>query len=106
MIVSVVRVLIGFVIACFAASAVLLSFVMTTDLVTGDVDKLGLIGMQLLSTATVTAYFAALFALVVIAVSEWQGIRGWAFYALAGLAIAIAGFIWQYSTEAGGGPTI
>jgi hypothetical protein len=106
MIVTVIRILIGFAIACLAAAAVLVSFVMTTDLVTDDLDKLGSVGMLVLLAATHTALFSAPFAVIGAVVGEWQAIRGWAYYGLAGLAIAIAGFIAQYSSEAAGQPTI
>ena len=59
----------------------------------------------LLLTATHFAVFSSPFALVVAALGEWQSIRSWLYYAVAGIGIAIAGFLAQYSSESGG-PTI
>ena len=50
--------------------------------------------------------FSAPFALVAAAIGEWQSIRSWVYYALAGLAIAIAGFIAIHFGETGGANSI
>lgn len=99
MIFTVIRVLAGFIVACLAAAATQVAFVKTTDLLTVDLDQLGLAGLLVMAAATQILLFAGLFALVAIVAGEWQRIRNWAFYVLAGLAISIAGFIWVYSTE-------
>ena len=52
--------------------------------------------------ATHSAVFSAPFALVAAAIGEWQSIRSWVYYALAGIAISIAGFIALYSGETSG----
>jgi hypothetical protein len=103
MIVTIIRVLIAFLVATIAAAVTLVAFVFTTDLFTDDIDRLASAGMLVLYMATIATIFAAPLALVAAVIGEWQAIRNWAFYALAGLAIAIAGFIAQYTTEVGGG---
>ena len=107
MIGSILRVLVGFVLACIAAALVKLGFSLTpAELVSDDVDKLTASGVLSLMIATHNAVFAAPFALVAAAIGEWQSIRSWIYYALAGIAIAIAGFIALYSGESGGQATI
>lgn len=106
-----IRVLFGFVLACLAAALAQVLFVITPDeLATLPTDALtmrsGQVGILALVSATHFAIFAAPFALVVAAFAEWQAIRGWAFYLLVGLAIALAGFIAQYTSEIEGQATI
>jgi hypothetical protein len=102
MIGSVLRVLIGFALACMAAAAVKLGFATPNDVLTTDGDALSWSFDQMLLAATHSAVFSAPFALVAAAIGEWQTIRSWVYYALAGLAISIAGFIALYSGEAAG----
>jgi hypothetical protein len=106
-IVSLFRVVFGFVLACLVASAVQIGFALTpAALMTDRADELAALAILLMRTATHLAVFAAPFALVVAAIGEWQGVRSWVFYALSGIAIAVAGFIAQYSSESAGQPTI
>lgn len=102
MIVSVLRVLIGFALACIAGALVQLAFATPNDVLTDDVDKLSWSVEQVLLAATHSAVFSAPFALVAAAIGEWQSIRSWVYYALSGIAIAVAGFIALYSGETGG----
>ncbi len=102
MIGSVLRVLIGFALACIAAALVKLGFATPNDVLTSDADTLAWSFDQTLLAATHSAVFAAPFALVAAAIGEWQTIRSWVYYALAGIAIAIAGFIALYSGETSG----
>ena len=102
MITSVLRVLIGFALACIAGALVQLAFATPNDVLTDDVDKLSWSMEQVLLAATHSAVFSAPFALVAAAIGEWQSIRSWVYYALAGIAIAVAGFIALYSGETGG----
>jgi hypothetical protein len=44
--------------------------------------------------------------LVALVIGEWQNIRSIAYYTFAGLAISMAGFIAQFSSEVTGYPTI
>lgn len=106
MIVSIFRVLFGFVLACLAAGVVQLAFALPTDVLTDDVDKLMAAGELAALTATHSGVFAAPFALVAAAIGEWQSIRNWFYYTLSGIAIAVAGFIALYSGEATGQATI
>jgi hypothetical protein len=106
MILALLRVLFGFAIACLAAALVQVAFVITpAEIVSLDPgaipDRLGGAGLLTLLTATHVAIFSAPFGLVVAAVGEWQALRSWIFYTLAGMAIALAGFVAQYASEVG-----
>lgn len=102
MIMSVVRVLVGFALACIAGALIQLGFATPNDVLTDDPDRLSWSFEQVLLAATHSAVFSAPFALVAAAIGEWQSIRSWVYYALAGIAIAIAGFIALYSGETTG----
>ncbi len=102
MITSVLRVLIGFALACIAGALIQLGFATPNDVLTDDPDRLSWSLEQVLLAATHSAVFSAPFALVAAAIGEWQSIRGWVYYALAGIAISIAGFIALYSGETNG----
>lgn len=99
MILSVFRVLVAFAIACIAGAAIQLAFAAPNDVLTDDPDRLSWSLEQVLLAATHSAVFSAPFALVAAAIGEWQSIRSWVYYALAGTAISIAGFIALYSGE-------
>ena len=99
MIGSVLRVLFGFLLACLVGALVQLAFATPNDVLTDDTEKLSWTGEQILLAATHSAVFSAPFALVAAAIGEWQSIRSWVYYALSGIAIAIAGFIALYSGE-------
>lgn len=102
MITSVLRVLIGFALACIAGALIQLGFATPNDVLTDDPDRLAWSVEQVLLAATHSAVFSAPFALVAAAIGEWQSIRSWVYYALAGIAISIAGFIALYSGETNG----
>jgi hypothetical protein len=102
MIGSVLRVLFGFAVACIVGALVQLGFATPNDVLTDDSNRLSWSMEQVLLAATHTGVFSAPFALVAAAIGEWQSIRGWVYYALAGIAISIAGFIALYSSEAAG----
>jgi uncharacterized membrane protein YraQ (UPF0718 family) len=106
MISSVFRVLFGFVLACLAGAVLQLAFATPNDVLTDDTDKLSWAGEHILLIATHSAVFSAPFALVAAAIGEWQSIRSWVYYALSGIAIAIAGFIAIYSGETGVSPPV
>ena len=101
MIGSVFRVLFGFLLACLVGALVQLAFATPNDVLTDDAEKLNWTGEHILLVATHSAVFSAPFALVAAAIGEWQSIRSWVYYALSGIAIAIAGFIAIYSGETG-----
>lgn len=99
---ALLRVLFGFAVACLAAAAVQVTYAFAPA-----EDTPGPTGLfeLLLLTATHLAVFSAPFTLVAAAVGEWQSIRSWLYYAAAGVGVALAGFLAQYSSESGG-PTI
>ncbi len=98
---AIFRVLFGFVLACFAAGLTKVLFAVgPQDVIGGDPDKIGTIMEWIALTATHSAVFAAPFALLAAAISEWQAIRGIFFHAIVGLGIAVAGFSAQYFGEA------
>jgi hypothetical protein len=102
-----IRIIIGFLIASVVAGAVQLAFAITPmEIVTDDPEKLSTNGVLALYSATQCGVFAAPFALLMVAIGEAQSIRSWAFYALAGIAIATVGFVALYSSEGIGQPTI
>jgi hypothetical protein len=102
MIRALLRVLMGFVIACLVAGLVQVLFVMTPADLASETDKVQGAAILTLMAATQSSVFAAPFAFLVTAIGEWQAIRNWVYYALAGIAIAFAGFLVQYSSETGG----
>jgi hypothetical protein len=111
MIGTLVRVLIGFAVACLVAGLVVVAYVITpADLakLSGDAfDNRVMDAVALaLRAATHTAIFAAPFALIMAAIAEWQALRGPVFYLLAGIAIAVAGFLAQHLSEIQGAHTI
>lgn len=105
------RVLIGFAVACLGAGLAMVLFVFTPAEIAGlppDVasDRIGK-GLELATFVAVqAALFAAPFALVAAALGEVLRTRDWTYYALAGLVIAGLGFFAQHSTEQTGQPTI
>jgi drug/metabolite transporter (DMT)-like permease len=104
---SIFRVLLGFIVACLAAGFSKVLFALTpAEVFGGDSDRLSSALHLAAQTATHSAMFAAPFALIAAAIGEWQGIRNWSYYALAGVAIAVAGFLAQYQGEDVTQPTI
>jgi hypothetical protein len=101
------RVLFGFILACLAAGLTKMLFAFGPDQVLeGNPDKISKFIDYVLYTATHSAVFAAPFAFIATAISEAQSIRNWAYHALGGLAIAVAGFVAQMSSEPAGVPSI
>jgi hypothetical protein len=97
---TIFRVLLGYLIACFAAGLTTVLFAWTpSDLsvMQGDLanDKLALA----MPVATQIALFSAPFALAAIAYGEWRRWRDWAFYSATGMAIALLGYLAQYQSE-------
>ena len=94
------RVLLGYLVACFAAGLTTVLFAWTpADLSTmqGEIanDKLALA----MPVATQIALFSLPFALAAIAYGEWRRWNDWAYYAAAGMAIALFGYLAQYQSE-------
>ena len=95
------RVLLGYLIACFAAGLTTVLFAWTPadlSVMQGELanDKLALA----MPVATQAAIFAAPFAFLAIAFGESRHWRDWAYYAAAGMAIALFGYLAQYQSEA------
>lgn len=97
---AVLRVSIGFVVACLAAGLVQVLFAVTpAELVNANDDRLWVALNWALLSATQILVFAAPFALLAALISELQGVRSFAYYALVAMAIAVAGFGLLYATE-------
>lgn len=100
------RVLIGFALACLVGGLVQVAFVIPLEADGLDAAALADAGVLALLAATHLAIFASPLALVTAAWAEWQSIRSWTYYALAGIGIALAGLAAQYAGETGGAVTI
>lgn len=104
---TVFRVLSGFLLACLAAGVAQVMFAVgPQEALEGDPDRLATILTWMAHTATHSAVFAAPFAFLAAAVSEWQGIRGVVYHLLAGIGIAAAGFAAQYFAQPPDGESI
>ncbi len=105
------KVLLGFAIACLAAGITKVLFVFTpAELASlpADVasDRMSRAMDLSLGVAAQSALFSAPFALVAAAIGEWRRISSWTYYALIGIAIALVGFLAQHSIELPGQPSI
>lgn len=97
---AVLRFLAGFVLACLAAGLVQVLFAVTPrELVVAGDERWGEAMQWALLSATQIAVFAAPFALIAWLISEWQGIRSFAFHAIVAMAVAVAGFGLIHATE-------
>jgi hypothetical protein len=98
------RVLVGFALACLAAGLTMVLFVYTPLELAREATsaRMSEAGILALAAATHTAMFAAPFALIGAGFAEWQRIGGWLYYSLVGIAIAAVGFAAQSWTESGG----
>jgi hypothetical protein len=100
----VLRILIGFVLACVAAAVTLVLFVYApSDLaalreeLNGDrLSEAGFFALLITPHVLISAAFPALLAAVF---AEQRKLASWPYYALAGIATAGAGFLVQYLTE-------
>lgn len=109
--ITLLRVLFGFIIACLVAGAVTVAFVVTpTDLANlppeAQPERLANAGVLALLAATHSAIFAFPFAVLVIGAGEIWRVRSWVYYVLAGFIIAVGGFLAEYLTEVPGQPSI
>ena len=104
----VIRVLFGFIVASLAAGLALVLFVNTPNDLAAEMsgDRLSETGVLALAVGTQAAVFAAPFAFIGAALSEWKGYASWLYSALVGVIIAVIGFAVQYAGEAGGSHTI
>jgi hypothetical protein len=99
---AILRVLFGFAIACLTAGLMLVLFVITPADLATESDRAQGAAVLALMAATQAAVFSAPFVFLATALGEWQAIRNWVYYALAGIAVAMTGFLVQYSGEPGG----
>lgn len=111
MIRTLARVIFGFALGCLAAGLTTVLFVTTPGELLASpsgefAEKAGQTLVWGMLAATHSAIFAAAFALIAIGVGEWFSLRGFAYYMLAGLLIALLGFYAQYASESPGQPTI
>jgi zinc transporter ZupT len=95
----VLRVLVGFALACIAAGLTTVLFAWSPAELAGmpgdPMEKVALT----FPLATHAAIFSAPFALIAIALGEWQRWRDWAYYSAAGMVISMIGFFAQYQSE-------
>jgi len=108
---TLLRVLFGFIIACLVAGAVTVAFIVTPgDLASlpadAQAERLGNAGILALLTATHSAIFSFPFALLAIGVAELWRLRSWLYYAAVGVIIALGGFSAEYLNEVPGEPSI
>ncbi|HWB45619.1 MAG TPA: hypothetical protein VG900_09285 [Hyphomicrobiaceae bacterium] len=106
-----VLVVFGLALACLAAGLTLVLFVYTpAELVTlpRDVaaDRLSEVGMLTLAAATHCAVFAGPLGLLAALIGEIRKIGSWTYYTIAGIAIAVLGFLAQHWSENANEPTI
>lgn len=105
------RIVLGFIVACLVAGATTVAFVITpADIATLPAnlraERLGSAGVLSLLAATHSAIFSFPFALVAIAIAEWRCLRSWIYYVIVGIAMSLGGFGAEYLSEVGGQPTI
>lgn len=110
-ILSLLRVLIGFVLACIVFGLTLVLFerppVGLTSLGADERSaKLFELGNLALLAGTHSAIFAAPFTLIIAGIGEWQRARSVAYYIAAAMVIALLGFYAQYASEVAGQPTV
>lgn len=104
---AVVRVLFGYVAACIAAGGVQVLFAMTpAELFNGGPDAWREGGLLLVGTTIITGLFAAPFVLILAVISEWRGVRSFAFHGLAGILVAMLGHAFLYSGQNAQEPSI
>ncbi len=104
---TIFRVLFGFILACVVAGFTTVLFALgPAEISSGDPDRISKMMELVALTATHSAVFAAPFALLSAAISEWQEVRSFIYHVLTGLGIATAGFTAQYFSETPGAPSV
>jgi hypothetical protein len=109
--ITLLRVLFGFIVACLVAGLITVAFVVTPADIAGlpaeaQPERLGNAGVLSLLAATHSAIFAFPFAIIAIGIAEMSAIRTWLYYAFFGIAIALGGLAAEYASEVGGQPSI
>lgn len=106
----ILRVLLGFALACLAAAIAMVVFADIQELKglnAADAELLlATTGERILFTAMLGALFAAPIAFVGIVIGEFRRIDSWTYYTLLALAIAFVGFLSWSIEEQSGDPTI
>jgi hypothetical protein len=108
---TLLRVLFGFAIACLVAGAATVAFVVNPAAIANlpadaQTEQLSNAGILALLAATHSAIFAAPFALIALGVAELTRIRSWLYYALVGAVISLGGLAAVYLNEVPGQPSI
>jgi hypothetical protein len=107
----IVRIVVGYALACLIAAATLVLFVytpaelVTVPAATGDI-RFSEAAFFTLFVAPYLALFAGLPALFAVLVAELRGIATWGYYTVVGLAIAALGFLAKHFTESPSEATI
>ncbi len=109
--VTLLRVLFGFAVACLVAGLATVAFIVSpAELASlpsdAQSERLGNAGLLALYTATHSAIFAAPFALVAVGIAELWRIRFWLYYVLVGVVISLGGLAAVYGNEVQGQPSI
>jgi hypothetical protein len=109
--ITVLRVLFGFIVACLVAGVVMVAFVVTpADIASlpseAQSERLANAGVLALQVATHSAIFAFPFAILANGVGEMWRIRSWLYYAVVGLLLGAGGFVAHYANEVVGQPSI
>lgn len=109
--ITLLRVLFGFIVASLVAGAVTVAFVVTPAELAAlapevQPERIGNAGVLALLTATHSAIFAFPFALVAIGFAELWGLRSIAYYLGVSLGIALGGLFAAYAHEVQGQPSI
>ena len=109
--ITLLRVLFGFILACLVAGAVTVAFVVTpADIASlpaqAQSERLANAGVLALLAATHSAIFAFPFAMLANGIGEMWHIRSWLYYAVVGLLLGAGGFVAYYGNEVVGQPSI
>lgn len=108
---TLLRVLFGFAVACLVAGVATVAFVVTpADIANlpaeAQPERLGNAGILALLTATHSAIFAFPFALIAIGIGELWRVRSWIYYVLVAVAISAGGLAAIRLNEVPGQPSI
>jgi len=108
---TLLRVLFGFIVACLVAGAATVAFVVTPiDIASlpaeAQPERLGNAGLLALLAATHSAIFAFPFALLAIGIGELWRVRSWLYYVLVAALISLGGLAAVYLSEVPGQPSI
>lgn len=108
---TLLRVLFGFALACLVAGVATVAFVVSpTELASlpaeAQPERLGNAGILALLAATHSAIFAAPFALIALGIGELWRVRSWLYYVLVAVVISLGGLAAVYLNEVPGQPSI